>query len=81
MSQEPVERLIHRRKWGWLSHILREAAATVTSQTLTWNLEGKRKRGRPKNSWRQETEAERKGKIAQSTVGWRRVGGGLCGVM
>lgn len=81
VSREPVQRLIRRRKWGWLSHILSEAAATVTSQTLTWNLEGKQKRGRPKNSWRQDTEAERKGKIAQSIAGWRRVGDGLCGVM
>lgn len=77
VSQEAVERLIRRRTHGWLSHILSEAAATVTSQTLTWNLEGKRKRGRPKNSWRQKTEAERKGKIAQSTVGSGRVSDGL----
>lgn len=81
VSQQPVGRLIRRREWKWLSNILSEAAATVASQTLTWNLKGKWKRGRPKNSWRQDTEAERKGKIAQSSVGWRRVDDGLCGVM
>ena len=85
--QETVEKQILRRKWGWIGHTLRKPATSTTRQALTWNPQGKRKRGRPKNTWRRDTEAElkRQGiswgeaeKTAQSRVGWRRVVDGLC---
>ena len=86
-SQEPVEMQILRRKWGWIGHTLRKPAASTTRQALTWNPQGKRKRGRPKNTWRRDTETElkRQGiswreaeRTAQNRVGWRRVVDGLC---
>nr|KAG5714081.1 hypothetical protein BaRGS_020409 [Batillaria attramentaria] len=58
-----------------------------TRQALTWNPQGKRKRGRPRNSWRRDTEAElcKQGtnwtgvaRLAQNRVRWRRVVDGLC---
>ena len=85
--QEPVEKQILMRKWGWIGHTLRKPAATTTRQALTWNPQGKRRRGRPKNSWRRDTEAELKShgiswgeaeRTAQNRVKWRRVVGGLC---
>ena len=85
--QEPVGKQILRRKWGWIGHTLRKPATSTTRQALTWNPQGKRKRGRPKNTWRRDTEAElkRQGiswaeaeKTAQSRDGWRRVVDGLC---
>ena len=85
--QEPVENQIRRRKWGWIGHTLRKPASTITRHVLTWNPQGKRKRGRPKNSWRRDTEADLKihgtswgeaEKTAQSRDGWRRVVEGLC---
>ena len=85
--QETVEKQILKRKWGWIGHTLRKPATSTTRQALTWNPQGKRKRGRPKNTWRRDTEAElkRQGiswgeaeKTAQSRVGWRRVVDGLC---
>ena len=51
---------ILRRKWGWIGHTLRKPASSATRQALTWNLQGKRKRGWPRNSWRRDTEAELK---------------------
>nr|KAG5700291.1 hypothetical protein BaRGS_002637 [Batillaria attramentaria] len=57
-GQEPVAKQILRRKWSWIGHTLRKPASSTTRQTLTWNPQGKRKRGRPRNSWRRDTEAE-----------------------
>nr|KAG5686382.1 hypothetical protein BaRGS_018690 [Batillaria attramentaria] len=86
-GQEPVAKQILRRKWGWIGHTLRKPASSTTRQALTWNPQGKRKRGRPRNSWRRDTEAElcRQGtnwtgvaRLAQNRVRWRRVVDGLC---
>ena len=51
-GQEPVAKQILRRKWGWIGHTLRKPASSTTRQTLTRNPQGKRKRGRPRHSWR-----------------------------
>ena len=37
-----------KRRWGWLGHTLRKPNTNITRQALTWNPQGKRKRGRPK---------------------------------
>nr|KAG5697588.1 hypothetical protein BaRGS_019809 [Batillaria attramentaria] len=57
-GQEPAAKQILRRKWGWIGHTLRKPTSSTTRQALTWNPQGKRKRGRPRNSWRRDTEAE-----------------------
>nr|KAG5711528.1 hypothetical protein BaRGS_025955 [Batillaria attramentaria] len=86
-GQEPLAKQILRRKWGWIGHTLRKPASSTTRQALTWNPQGKRKRGRPRNSWRRDTEAElcKQGtnwtgvaRLAQNRVRWRRVVDGLC---
>nr|KAG5704999.1 hypothetical protein BaRGS_022841 [Batillaria attramentaria] len=88
-GQEPVAKQIlkFQRKWGWIGHTLRKPASSTTRQALTWNPQGKRKRGRPRNSWRRDTEAElcKQGtnwtgvaRLAQNRVRWRRVVDGLC---
>ena len=59
-GQEPVAKQILRRKWGWIGHTLRRPASSTTRQALTWDPQGKRKRGRSRNSWRRDTEAELK---------------------
>ena len=78
---------ILRRKWGWIGHTLRKPAYSTTRQALTWNPQGKRKRGRPRNSWRRDTEAELKQqgtnwsgmtRAAQNRVRWQVVVDGLC---
>ena len=86
-GQDPVYEQIVRRKWGWIGHTLRKPSSSITRQALTWNPQGKRKRGRPRNSWRRDTLAElqRVGmtwkeaeRAAQSRVRWRIVIDGLC---
>jgi hypothetical protein len=86
-KQEPITQQIGRRKWGWIGHTLRKPSSNVTRQSLTWNPQGKRKRGRPRNSWRRDTEAELKKsgttwtqmeKTAQDRARWRSVVDGLC---
>ncbi|VDP01607.1 unnamed protein product [Schistosoma mattheei] len=56
-------------------------------QALTWNPEGKRKRGRPKNTLCREMEADMKRmnsnwkeleRIAWDRVGWRMLVSALC---
>ncbi|VDO56335.1 unnamed protein product [Schistosoma margrebowiei] len=78
-NQLPAEEEIRKRRWKWIGHTLRKSSNCITRQGLTWNPEGKRKRGRPKNTlsriiadmktmnynW---TELER---IALDRVGWR----------
>ena len=86
-GQEPVAKQILRRKWGWIGHSLRKPASSITRQALTWNPQGKRKRGRSRNSWRRDTEAELKQqgtnwsgmtRAAQNRVRWWGVVDGLC---
>ena len=86
-GQEPVAKQILRRKWGWIGHTLRKPASSTTRQALARNPPGKRKRGRPRNSWRRDTEAELKqqgtnwsgmARAAQNRVRWRGVVDGLC---
>ena len=78
---------ILRRKWVWIRHTHRKPASSTAHQALTWNPQGKRKRGRPRNSWRRDTEAELKQqgtnwcgmtRAAQNRVRWRGVVDGLC---
>ena len=89
-DQDSVDRQILRRKWGWIGHTLRKPASSTTRQALTWNPQGKRKRGRPRNSWRRDTEAQlkqqgftwtRAAATAQRRMDWRRVVDGLCSAM
>jgi hypothetical protein len=51
-GQESVAEQILRRKWDWIGHTCRKPEASTTRQALTKNLQGKRKRDRPCNSWR-----------------------------
>jgi len=62
-------------------------ASNITCQSLTWNPQGKRRRGRPKNSWRRNTDTELRMmgytwkevvQKAQVIVHWRAVVNGLC---
>ena len=43
-----IEIGILKRRWGWLGHTLRKPNSNITRQALTWNPQGRRKKGRPK---------------------------------
>uniref|UniRef100_A0A0L8HUA2 Uncharacterized protein n=1 Tax=Octopus bimaculoides TaxID=37653 RepID=A0A0L8HUA2_OCTBM len=51
-NQEPMHVQIRRRKWKWIGHTLRREHSNVTRQALDWNPQGKRKRRRPKQTWK-----------------------------
>ncbi|VDP65597.1 unnamed protein product [Schistosoma mattheei] len=82
-NQIPVEEEIRKKRWKWIEHTLRKAPNCVTRQALTWNLQGQRKRGRPKNTLRREMEMNMRKmnmnwieleKKAQDRVDWRMLG-------
>ena len=86
-GQLAAEEEIKRRKWRWIGHTLRKAPTSITRQALTWNPQGRRKRGRPRNSWRRDLEADSREmgyswneveRLAQDRVRWRAAVDGLC---
>ncbi|VDP25834.1 unnamed protein product [Schistosoma margrebowiei] len=75
-----------KSRWKWIGHTLRKSSNCITRQALAWNPEAKWKRGRPKNTLRQQIEADMKRmnnnwkeleRIAQDRVGWRMLVNGL----
>ena len=86
-NQLPVEIEIKRRKWRWIGHTLRKPTTSITRQALTWNPQGKRKRGRPRNTWRRDVESEARkmgytwheiATMAQRRIRWRALIDGPC---
>ena len=62
-KQLPIENEIKKRKWRWIGHTLRKPPNTITRQAITWNPPGnwgKRRRGRPRNTWQRDTEKTRR---------------------
>ena len=67
--------------------MLRKSVTCITRQALTWNPQGKRKQGHPRNTWRCDLETETKRscytwgqleRLAQDRDAWRTLVGGLC---
>ena len=86
-NQEPMVTQIRRRKWRWVGHTLRKNQSSVTRQALDWNPQGKRRRGRPKQTWRRSLQAELKAAsltwetaktTARDRVRWKRTVEALC---
>ena len=59
-KQESMATILMKRRWRWLGHVIRGGSDSITKTALHWTPEGKRKRGRPKNTWRRTVEAELK---------------------
>ncbi len=57
---QPVGDEIGRRRWGWIGYTLRKATTSITRQSLSWNPQGKQRRGRPRNTWRRDLQADTK---------------------
>ena len=85
-GQLPLNTQILRRKFKWIGHTLRRPTFEVQRQALTWNLEGTRRRGAPRLTWRRKlkNELEYMGKtfedieeMAQNRQSWRRFVNGL----
>ncbi|VDP79093.1 unnamed protein product [Schistosoma curassoni] len=72
-----VKTVLLKKRWKWIGHTLRKAPNCVTRQALTWNPQGQRKRGRPKNTLRREMEIDM---IEQELDGTRKEGPGQSGL-
>ena len=59
-KQENMSTIISRRRWRWIGHVLRKDPQSVTRTALHWTPDGKRKRGRPRMTWRRTVENEMK---------------------
>ncbi|VDP11016.1 unnamed protein product [Schistosoma margrebowiei] len=88
-NQIPAKEEIRKKCWKWIGHTLKKAPNYVTRQALTWNPQGQRERGRPKNTLRLEMERDMRKmnknwmeleKKAEDRVGWRMLVGGLCSI-
>ena len=86
-NQPSVEEELKRRKWRWIGHTLRKLKHNSSRQALQWNPQGKRGRGRPRNTWRRDfiAKMEIEGyrwqdleRMAQNRTRWRTVVSGLC---
>ena len=67
-NAERLSEEVRRRRWRFIGHILRQQPDNDCVTALTWTPEGKRKRGRPKTTWRRTVEKER------SKAGWQSWG-------
>ena len=47
-----ISRNIQRRRWRWLGHVCRMSPAAIPRTAMVWTPQGKRSRGRPKETWR-----------------------------
>ena len=56
---------VRRRRWKFISHIMRKELQNDCRTALTWAPEGWQKQGRPRTTWRRTAERERE------KVGWK----------
>ncbi|KAL9988231.1 hypothetical protein ACROYT_G002653 [Oculina patagonica] len=54
-----ISEQIFRRRWKFIGHILRMDPSKHPKTALTWAPEGRRSRGRPRETWRRTAERER----------------------
>ena len=57
---DKISTVIKVRRWKWIGHVLRLQPESNARTALTWTTEGRRKQGRPKETWRRTVERERK---------------------
>ncbi|VDO83335.1 unnamed protein product [Schistosoma margrebowiei] len=84
-----MEEEIRKKHWKWIGHTLRKSSNCVTGQAFTWNPQGHRKSGRPKNTLHREMEIDMKKmnkncmeleKKAEDRASWKMLVGGLCSI-
>ena len=58
-GQRDITTVIMQRRWRWLGHVIRKDRDSITWTALRWTLDsGRRKRGRPRETWRRTIEAQ-----------------------
>jgi len=58
-EMEKISDIVRKRRWQWIGHVLRMPANRNARIVLDWAPEGKRRRGRPRETWRRTVEKER----------------------
>ena len=80
-------RMIKRRKWNWIGHTLRKGHEAIEREVLEWNPQGKRRRERPRHTWRRTVPNEALGKgkrwseikrMAENRTRWQCFVDSLC---
>jgi len=51
-GMEPAAITLRRRRWRWFGHVCRMDPSAHARVAIQWQPQGKRKRGRPKETWR-----------------------------
>ena len=59
-NTEPISTQIQQRRWRWIGHVLRQKTDSLSRVALRWTPDGRRKRGRPKETWRRTIDREMK---------------------
>ena len=89
-GQAPVRQEMTSRKWTWIGHTLRRPNYCIARQALRWNPQGSRRRGRPRNSWRRDTDHTIQSRglswhqlehLSRDRGDWRDFVSGLCSEM
>ena len=71
VNTETISKLVMKRRWKWIGHVLRMDNSCLPRVALVWAPEGKRTRGRPKETWRTPVEKER---MAMGFNSWAEAG-------
>ena len=58
-EMRPLSDEVKLRRWKMIGHILRQDHNNDCNIAMTWAPEGKRRKGRPKTTWRRTVEKER----------------------
>jgi hypothetical protein len=83
-GQVEIAHEIRKRKLGWMGHTLRKDDKEICKRALYWNPIGRRKIGRPKETWKRSTLRETNksvaemGYIARDRNEWRKFVSSLC---
>ncbi|XP_061179480.1 uncharacterized protein LOC133188116 [Saccostrea echinata] len=56
---ESISGEVRRRRWYWIGHVLRKDPTDDCVVALGWTSEGRRKRDRPKTTWRRMVKVKR----------------------
>ena len=54
-----IDKIAKASEVRWLGHVLRKEDGDVVRNALEFNVEGQRRRGRLKRTWRKQVEEER----------------------
>ena len=68
VSLATISEMVAHRRWRWIGHVLRRENNSIPRVALTWTPDGRRKRGRPRETWRRTVERERE---AMGLTSWR----------